>query len=105
VRGQLLLGSGLHQGNFSHSIDPYCFRQAPLALRSRFNQAETALDSIETGIDAIDANGHVGNLHFQRPEALHHFKLTLVNDVNTLADVSQVLKNDIVRFSHARILA
>jgi hypothetical protein len=87
---ELLLGGVLHQGQFSH-----------WSFFSCLDQAETLLDAIEAGIDAIDTHRHVGNLNFHAAHSLREFQDAIVQRVELLADRPQVLQNDVVGLSHS----
>jgi len=73
---------------------------------SSFNQAETALDPIKPGIDAIDANRNTRELNLDMSHTLRQLKHPFMQSVELLADCAQVLENQVVRFvSHLRMLA
>lgn len=74
-------------------------------MRLRFNQAETFLDPIQTGIDAVDTNGYIGDLHFQAAHTLGQLKNTTAHRIELLAYRAQMLENHVVRFGHDRSLA
>jgi hypothetical protein len=73
--------------------------------RLHFNQAETFLDPIKTGIDAIDTNGDIGELNLQVTGALRQLEHPTIHHLELLANRAQVLEYKIFRFGHHRSLA
>ena len=69
-------------------------------FRSRVSQVETSLDTLDADIHPIKPIRHIRVLILKIADALLYLANIIAHVIDRATDVTQMLKNDVVRFGH-----
>ena len=68
---------------------------------SRVGQIETPLDTLDADVHPIKPIRHIGILVLKAADALFYLANIVAHDINRATDMTQMLKNNVVRLGHA----
>jgi hypothetical protein len=72
---------------------------------SDFGEIQPTLDTLYPAVEPVHSVGNIGVLAFQRAKAAFDFTNIVAHAVQRGPHVAQMLKNDILAFSHGTLIA